>query len=60
MDDNKDGQEQEVGATTEQYPRVEMSPGEKLDDNRPLASPVPGAQSAESDEIKKEFNPNTE
>ena len=58
MDDARDNEE--VGATTEQHPRVEMSPGEKLSDDQPLASPVPGAQSAESDEIKKEVNPNTE
>jgi hypothetical protein len=51
---------EEIGATTEQHPRVERSPGEKLSDEQPLASPVPGAQSAESDEIKKEVNPNTE
>jgi hypothetical protein len=58
MDDKRNVEE--VGATTEQHPRVEMSPGEKLSDNKPLASPVPGAESAESDEIKKEVNPNTE
>jgi hypothetical protein len=58
MNDNKE--EEEVGATTEQHPPVEMSPGEKMSDNKPLASPVPGAQSAESDEIKKEVNLNTE
>jgi hypothetical protein len=58
MDDNRE--EEEVGATTEQHPRVEMSPSEKMSDEHPLASPVPGAQSAESDEIKKEVNLNTE
>ena len=55
MDENKDTQE--VGATTEQHPPVEQSPAER--DTQPLASPVPGAQSAESD-IKNESNPNTE
>jgi hypothetical protein len=59
MDDNKETNE-EVGATTEQYPKVELSPGEKLADSQTLASPVPGAQSAGSDEIKKEVNLNTE
>ncbi|MCA1630435.1 MAG: hypothetical protein LC785_01965 [Acidobacteria bacterium] len=59
MDDDKETQG-EVGATTEQYPKVELSPGEKLADNQTLASPVPGAQSAASEEIKKEVNLNTE
>jgi hypothetical protein len=58
MEENEDTQE--VGATTEQHPPVELSPGEKLSDTRPLASPVPGAQSALDDDIKKEVNPNTE
>ena len=59
MDDNKETQD-EVGATTEQYPPVALSPGEKLADNQTIASPVPGAQSAGSEEIKKEVNLNTE
>ena len=59
MDDSKETQD-EVGATTEQYPKVELSPGEKLADNKTIASPVPGAQSAASEEIKKEVNLNTE
>jgi hypothetical protein len=58
MDENRD--QEEIGATTEQHPPVEMSPGEKLSDTQPLASPVPGAQSAVDDDIKKEVNPNTE
>ncbi|HEX8162398.1 MAG TPA: hypothetical protein VF538_11030 [Pyrinomonadaceae bacterium] len=59
MDENRVTNE-EVGATTEQYPKVELSPGEKLADSQTLASPVPGAQSAASEEIKKEVNLNTE
>jgi hypothetical protein len=59
LDENRENNE-EVGATTEQYPKVELSPGEKLADNQTLASPVPGAQSAGSEEIKKEVNLNTE
>jgi hypothetical protein len=59
MDENRETNE-EVGATTEQYPKVELSPGEKLADNQTIASPVPGAQSAGSEEIKKEVNLNTE
>jgi hypothetical protein len=59
MNDNEETQG-EVGATTEQYPKVELSPGEKLADSQTIASPVPGAQSAGSEEIKKEVNLNTE
>jgi hypothetical protein len=59
LDENKETNE-EAGATTEQYPRVELSPGEKLADSQTIASPVPGAQSAGSEEIKKEVNLNTE
>ena len=58
MDENRE--QEEVGATTAQHPRVEQSPGEKLSGDKPLASPVPGAQSAESDEVKAEVRPNTE
>ncbi|HLL73912.1 MAG TPA: hypothetical protein VK421_01335 [Pyrinomonadaceae bacterium] len=45
---------------TAQHPRVELSPDEKLEENSTIASPVPGAQTAENTEVKKEFNPNTE
>ena len=58
MDDKRE--QEEVGATTAQHPKVELSPGEKLSGDKPLASPVPGAQSAESDEVKSEVKPNTE
>ncbi|MDT7604335.1 MAG: hypothetical protein QOF61_2332 [Acidobacteriota bacterium] len=57
-DDNKDVQE--IGATTEQHPRVELGPTEKLEDNNLSAPLVPGAQSSASEEIKKEVNLNTE
>jgi hypothetical protein len=36
------------------------SPSEKLEENRPLGSLVPGAENRESTEIKKEIKPNTE
>lgn len=36
------------------------SPSEKLEENRPLGSLVPGAENRESVEIKKEIKPNTE
>lgn len=38
----------------------ELSPSEKLEDVKPSGSLVPGAQNPESEEIKKEINPNTE
>ncbi|MGB7924694.1 MAG: hypothetical protein WCF57_15740 [Pyrinomonadaceae bacterium] len=40
-------------------PVVEESPSEKLED-RPPGEQIPGAQNPESEEIKKEVNPNTE
>ncbi|MFL6229643.1 MAG: hypothetical protein ACJ741_12800 [Pyrinomonadaceae bacterium] len=58
MSDNRD--EQEIGANTEQHPRVELGPTEKMEDSHITAPLVPGAQSAESDEIKREVNLNTE
>lgn len=36
------------------------SPAEKLEEQTPTGSLVPGAENPESREIKKEFNPNTE
>lgn len=38
----------------------EQSPSEKLQDEAPLGSQIPGAQNPESKEIKRETNPNTE
>ena len=53
--------EKQASATSaEQKPEVELSPDEKLEDKKPSASPIPGAQNPESSEIKKEVNPNTE
>jgi hypothetical protein len=57
-DDNKDTPE--IGATTEQHPPVRRGPTEELADNNLSAPLVPGAQSAENNEIKKEVNLNTE
>ncbi|HEX8176924.1 MAG TPA: hypothetical protein VF543_17675 [Pyrinomonadaceae bacterium] len=37
-----------------------VSPSEKIEQNKPLGSLVPGAENVESEEIKKEINPNTE
>lgn len=53
-------QERERPGDTAQHPRVELSPDEKLEESQTIASPVPGAQTAEKSEVKKEFNPNTE
>jgi hypothetical protein len=36
------------------------SPAEKLEEGRPTGSLIPGAENPESQEIKKELNPNTE
>jgi hypothetical protein len=57
-DDNKDTQE--IGATTEQHPPVRRGPTEELTDSNLSAPLVPGAQSSESEEIKREVNLNTE
>ncbi len=37
-----------------------VSPTEKLEDQKPTGSLVPGAENPESEEIKSEVNPNTE
>ncbi|MDQ3907549.1 MAG: hypothetical protein M3268_04315 [Acidobacteriota bacterium] len=58
MDENNETQE--VGATTEQHPPVRPGPTEEMTETHITAPLVPGAQSAESAEIKKEVNPNTE
>ena len=57
---DEQNQERDLLSDTAQHPRVELSPDEKLEENSTIASPVPGAQSAENTEVKKEFNPNTE
>jgi hypothetical protein len=53
-------EERDLLSDTAQHPRVELSPDEKLADSQTVASPVPGAQTAEDTEVKKESNPNTE
>jgi hypothetical protein len=37
-----------------------QSPADKLQESQPTGSLVPGAENPESQEIKKEVNPNTE
>lgn len=52
-------QEHDAKTKDEHKPVVEESPTEKLEDKQP-GSQIPGAQNPESEEIKKEINPNTE
>ena len=51
---------QGVASGDEVDPSEVKSPSEKLEKEAPEASPVPGAQNPESEEIKEEVNPNTE
>ena len=44
----------------EQEMPAEQSPSEKLQNEPPVGSPIPGAENPESEEIKREINPNTE
>jgi hypothetical protein len=37
-----------------------QSPSEKLEENKPLGSLIPGVEKLESVEVKKEVRPNTE
>jgi hypothetical protein len=53
-------EERDILSDTAQHPRVELSPDEKMEESRTIASPVPGAHTAEDAPAKKEFNPNTE
>jgi hypothetical protein len=43
-----------------QKPEAKESPAEKLEVNPPTGSLIPGTENPESEEIKKELNPNTE
>jgi hypothetical protein len=40
----------------EQKPKIEESPSDKLEDEKPTGSLVPGAENPESEEIKREKN----
>jgi hypothetical protein len=53
-------QGQSRASDEEQKPKTEESPSEKLEDEKPTGSLIPGAQNPESDEIKQEKNLNTE
>ena len=53
-------QGQSRASDQEEKPKVEESPSEKLEDEKPTGSLVPGAENPESEEIKQEKNLNTE
>lgn len=57
MEENEGHNENPGGATK---PVPEVSPSEKLEANPPTGSLIPGSENPESEEIKKEVNPNTE
>lgn len=48
------------GAAAAKAEEAPESPSEKLEQNKPLGSQIPGAENRESTEIKKEIKPNTE
>lgn len=56
--EEKEGQGE--NSTGGQKPATEESPAEKLEANPPTGSLIPGSENPESEEIKKEINPNTE
>lgn len=51
---------QEYNGTAQQREEAPQSPTDKLEENKPLGSLVPGAENRESEEIKNEIKPNTE
>jgi hypothetical protein len=48
------------GADEDQKPKTVESPSEKLEEEKPTGSLIPGAENPDSDEIKQEKNLNTE
>jgi hypothetical protein len=50
----------EENPSNEQKPKQEESPAEKLEENPPTGSLIPGSENPESEEIKEEKSPNTE
>ncbi|MBA3766146.1 MAG: hypothetical protein H0W99_03985 [Acidobacteria bacterium] len=53
-------QGQSRASDQEEKPQVEESPSEKLEEEKPTGSLIPGAENPESEEIKQEKNLNTE
>jgi hypothetical protein len=56
----EENEKQNEPTKQEQQQPAGLSPSEKLEDVKPTGSLVPGAENPESEEIKKEINPNTE
>jgi hypothetical protein len=54
------GQSRASDSDQEEKPKVEESPSEKLEEEKPTGSLVPGAENPESKEVKQEKNLNTE
>ena len=49
------------GTMSSEKSQTEMqSPNEKIHGEPPAGSPMPGVESPESEEVKREVNPNTE
>lgn len=55
-----ENQEYNGAATAKAEDETPASPSEKLEEEKPLGSQIPGAENQESTEIKKEIKPNTE
>jgi hypothetical protein len=53
-------QDKNRGVPEEQKPEAELSPSEKLDQDKTDSSLIPGAQNPDNEAIKSETNPNTE
>lgn len=51
---------QKHSAVVRQAEEAPVSPSEKLEEDKPLGSLIPGAENEESKEIKNEIKPNTE
>jgi len=57
---HKDGKSKEGDEMNEEMLNNVQSPADKLQESEPTGSLIPGAENPESQEIKKEVNPNTE
>lgn len=57
--EEKEGQSGDRGVGARKV-TTEESPSEKLEETTPTGSLIPGPENPESEEIKKEVNPNTE
>lgn len=57
---NREEENREGNEMNEEMLNNVQSPADKLQEAQPTGSLVPGAENPESQEIKKEVNPNTE